>query len=95
MCAQLKASVAWAGLIPQLGGGSTGVVEPFADDMYGEVPNELVNELPKDPGPKFLPTLDENELSMGVKGLGVVEIDDSPLLPYIEFSLLGPAGICG
>jgi len=62
--------------------------------MYGDVPKELVKELPKDPGPKFLPTLDENELSIGVIGLGVVEIDDTPL-PYIEFSLLGPAGICG
>jgi hypothetical protein len=88
----LNASVACAGLTPQLGGGSTGVVDPFAEDMYGEVPKEFVIELPNDPGPKFLPTLDENELSIGVIGLGVVEIDDTPL-PYIEFSLLGPAGI--
>jgi hypothetical protein len=76
-----------------LGGGSTGVVDPFAEDMYGDVPNELVNELPNDPGPKFRPTLDEKELSIGVIGLGVVEMDDNPLFPYIELSLLGPAGI--
>jgi hypothetical protein len=94
MCAQLNASVACAGLTPQLGGGSTGVVDPFAEDMYGDVPKEFVKELPNDPGPKFLPTLDENELSIGVIGLGVVEIEDTPL-PYTEFSLLGPAGICG
>jgi len=94
MCAQLNASVACAGLTPQFGGGSTGVVDPFAEDMYGEVPKELVKEFPNDAGPKFLPTLDENELSIGVIGLGVVEMEDNPL-PYIEFSLLGPAGICG
>jgi len=70
------------------------VVEPFPAVMYGEVPNEL-KELPNDAGPKFRPTLDEKELSIGVMGFGVVEIDDNPLLPYIEFSLLGPAGICG
>ena len=70
-------------------------MDPFTEDMYGDVPNELVKELPNDAGPKFRPTLDENEFSIGVIGLGVVEIDDNPLLPYIEFSLLGPAGICG
>ena len=56
------------------------MVEPFPEVMYGEVPNEL-NELPKDAGPKFRPTLDEKEFSIGVMGFGVVEIDDNPLLP--------------
>jgi hypothetical protein len=70
------------------------VVEPFPEVIYGEVPNEL-NELPNEAGPKFRPTLDEKEFSMGVMGFGVVDIDDNPLLPYIEFSLLGPDGICG
>jgi hypothetical protein len=65
------------------------VVEPFPEVIYGEVPNEL-NELPNEAGPKFRPTLDEKEFSMGVMGFGVVDIDDNPLLPYIEFSLLGP-----
>jgi hypothetical protein len=50
------------GLTPQFGGGSRGVVDPFAEDMYGEVPNELVNEFPNDVA--TLPALDEYEFSI-------------------------------
>lgn len=41
----------------------------------------MVNELPNDAALKLRPALDENELSIGVIGLGVVEIDDKALLP--------------
>jgi hypothetical protein len=47
--------------------------------MYGEVPNELVNEFPNDVA--TLPALDEYEFSIGVIGFGVVEMDDRALLP--------------
>lgn len=89
MCAQLKASF---GLTPQPGGGSNGVVEPLPEGMKGEVPKELVNELPNEAALKPRPALDENEFSIGVMGFGVVEMDDRALLPYTELSRLGPPG---
>ena len=61
--------------------------------MNGELPNEFEKPFPKEaapPNPR--PALDEKEASSGVNGFGVVEIEDKPLLPYNELSLLGPAG---
>lgn len=69
-----------------------GVVDPVPGAIYGELPNEFVKPLPKDAALKPLPALDEKELSSGVEGFGVVEMDDKPLLPYMEPSLLGPGG---